>query len=102
MQHVRKILITGVLFFCVCIMGITASAVTTPQSTEQLVENSSDVIRGRVVSQISQWNETHTIIYTDVTIEITEIVFGSVTKGATISVYVPELSIPQSLKTGKR
>ena len=89
MQHVRKILITGVLFFCVCIMGITASAVTTPQSTEQLVENSSDVIRGRVVSQISQWNETHTIIYTDVTIEITEIVFGSVTKGATISVYVP-------------
>ncbi|MCH7948120.1 MAG: hypothetical protein IIC66_10020 [candidate division Zixibacteria bacterium] len=89
MHNFLKLIITGVLFFCVCILGITANAATIPQSTEQLVENSSDVIRGRVISQISQWNETHTTIYTDVTIEITEIVFGSVTKGATISVYVP-------------
>lgn len=89
MQHVRKLLITGVLFFCVCILGLTANAVTIPQSTQQLVENSSDVIRGKVISQISQWDETHTYIYTDVTIEITEIVFGFVTKGATISVYIP-------------
>ena len=89
MYHVRKIVITGVLFFCVCILGITANAATIPQSTEQLVENSSDVIRGRVISQISLWNETHTMIYTDVTIEITEILLGSVAEGATISVYVP-------------
>ena len=89
MHHLRKIIITGVLFFCVCILGITASAVTTPQSTEQLVENSSDVIRGRVISQISKWDETHVLIYTAVTIEITEIVLGSATKGATILVYVP-------------
>jgi len=89
MQHVQKILITGVLFFYVCILGLTANAVTTPQSTEQLVENSSDVIRGKVLSQISQWDETHTYIYTDVSIEITEIVLGSVTKGTTISVYIP-------------
>lgn len=89
MHHVRKIVITGVLFFCVCILGITANAATTPQSTEQLVENSSDVIRGRVISQISQWDETHVVIYTEVTIKIAEVVLGSVAKGATISVYVP-------------
>lgn len=89
MHHVRKIVITGVLFFCVCILGITANAATTPQSTEQLVENSSDVIRGRVISQISQWDETHVVIYTELTIKITEVVLGSVAKGATISVYVP-------------
>ncbi len=88
MHHVRKIIITGV-FFCVCILGITANAATTPQSTEQLVENSSDVIRGRVISQISQWDETHVVIYTELTIKITEVVLGSVAKGATISVYVP-------------
>ena len=89
MHHVRNIIISGVLFFCFCILGLTVNAVTTPQSTEQLVENSSDVIRGKVLSQISHWNETHTSIYTEVTIEITEIVLGSVTKGATISVYIP-------------
>ena len=89
MHHVKKITIIGVLFFCVCLAGITADAVTIPQSTQQLVENSSDVIRGKVISRISQWNETHTSIYTEVTIEITEIVLGSVTKGATISVYIP-------------
>lgn len=89
MHHVRKIIITGVLFFCVCILGITANAATIPQSTEQLVENSSDVIRGRVISQISQWDETHVVIYTEVTIKIAEVVLGSVAKGATISVYVP-------------
>ena len=89
MHNFLKLIITGVLFFCVCILGITANAATIPQSTEQLVENSSDVIRGRVISQISLWNETHTMIYTDVTIEITETLLGSVAKGATISVYIP-------------
>ncbi len=89
MHHAPKMIITIVLSFCLCILGITAKAVTIPQSTEQLVENSSDVIRGKVLSQISQWDETHTYIYTAVSIEITEILLGSATKGATISVYVP-------------
>jgi len=89
MHSIQKSIIIGVLFSCVCISGITTNAATTPQSTEQLVENSSDVIRGRVISQISLWNETHTMIYTDVTIEITEILLGSVAEGATISVYIP-------------
>jgi len=89
MRSIQKSIIIGVLFFCVCILGITINAATTPQSTEQLVENSSDVIRGKVISQISQWDETHAVIYTEVTIEITEIVLGTVTKGAAISVYVP-------------
>ena len=89
MHNFLKLIITGVLFFCVCILGITANAATTPQSTEQLVENSSDVIRGKVISQISQWDDTHSVIYTEVMIEITEIVLGSVARGATILVYVP-------------
>ena len=89
MQNIRIKMFLGVLFFCVCLAGITADAVIIPQSTVQLIENSSDVVRGKVISQNSQWNETHTSIYTEVTIEITEIVLGSVTKGAAISVYVP-------------
>ncbi len=89
MQKVCSILSLGVLAVCVCILGTTAMAVVVPQSTEQLVENSSDVIRGKVVTQSSQWDDTHTLIYTEVTIEISEIVLGSAEKGATISVYVP-------------
>lgn len=89
MRSIQKSIIIGVLFFGGCIIGSTADAITIPQSTEQLVENSSDVIRGKVISQISQWDDTHSVIYTEVTIEITEIVLGSVARGATISVYVP-------------
>ena len=89
MHHAPKMIITIVLSFCLCILGITAKAVTIPQSTEQLVENSSDVIRGRVVSQLSQWDEDHTLIFTEVTIDISEIVIGSMTKGTAVVIYVP-------------
>ena len=73
-----------VVSFCSSVL-----AVAVPQTTEQLVSNSSDVIRGNVLSQKSQWDENHTVIYTEVRIEITEVVLGSVEKGKTILVYVP-------------
>ena len=89
MQKVNSMFLLGVLAVCVCILGTTAMAVVVPQSTEQLVENSSDVIRGKVVTQSSQWDDAHTLIYTEVIIDITEILLGSMEQGATVTVYVP-------------
>lgn len=73
----------------ICSLFSSAYAVAIPQTTGQLVGNSSDVIRGKVVSTKSQWDDAHTVIFTTVAIEVSDIVFGSIEKGHTVSVYVP-------------
>lgn len=64
-------------------------AVSVPQTTEQLVKNSSDVIRGKVVSQQSQWDDPHQTIFTEVIIEISDVVIGSLEKARSVSVLIP-------------
>jgi len=79
----------GTLVALLCSLMGSAVAVTVPQTTEQLVGNSSDAVRGTVASVRSQWDDNHTMIYTVVTIDVSEIVLGSIEKGRAISVYVP-------------
>jgi len=83
------LLLAGALALLLCSFTSSALAVAIPQTTEQLVGNSSDVIRGTVVSVKSQWDAAHTIIFTEVKVEVTEVVFGSINKGGAISIYVP-------------
>lgn len=78
-----------ILALLVCTLAGSASAVKIEQTTGQLVGNSSDVIRGKVTGVLSRWDDAHTIIFTEVTIDVGEIVLGSIEKGRTISVYVP-------------
>lgn len=84
----------NLLAFCtlallLCSFTGSAFAVKIEQTTEQLVNNSSDVIRGKVVSTEAQWDDAHTVIFTEVSITVDELVLGSIEKGRTISVYVP-------------
>ena len=83
------LLLAGALALLVCSFGSSAFAVAIPQTTEQLVGNSSDVIRGKVVSQESQWDESHSIIYTVVSIEVNDVVSGSLAKSGIVSVVIP-------------
>ena len=82
-----------ILSFALTMLLVTVcgslSAITVPQTTEQLVENSSDVIRGNVISQKSQWDESHSTIYTEIEIEVSEVVIGSIEEGRTVTVFVP-------------
>lgn len=83
------LMLAGALALLACSFGSLAFALTIPQTTEQLVGNSSDVIRGKVVSQKSQWDNSHSIIYTAVSIEVKEVVSGSLAKSSIVSVIVP-------------
>jgi len=83
------LVLTGTLGLLYCSFSSSALAVAIPQTTKQLVNNSSDVIRGKVTSTASRWNDAHTGIFTEVEIDISDIVLGSIEKGRTISVYVP-------------
>ena len=78
-----------ILALLVCTLAGSASAVKVEQTTGQLVGNSSDVIRGNVLSAVSKWDEAHTTIFTEVEVEVSELVLGSIDKGRTIRIYVP-------------
>ncbi|MGH8016272.1 MAG: hypothetical protein ACREBV_08790 [Candidatus Zixiibacteriota bacterium] len=77
------------LALLLCSLFSSAFAVKVEQTTAQLVNNSSDVIRGKVTGVVSKWDEPHTMIFTEVTINVSEIVLGSIEKGRTITIYVP-------------
>lgn len=51
-----------------------------PVSTQEKVNNSSLIIEGKVISQKSFWNTTHTMIYTSNEIEIYKIFKGTVSR----------------------
>jgi len=91
MLRVSKLVLTmaAALTLLVCAFSGLVLAATIPQTTEQLVHNSSDVVRGNVISQKSQWDETHRFIYTEIQVKVTETVRGSLPKEGTIRVYAP-------------
>lgn len=81
--------VLSILALLICSLASSSLAVKIEQTTEQLVGNSSDVIRGKVVSAVSKWDDAHTIIFTEVEVEISELILGSIEKGRLISIYVP-------------
>ncbi|HEX2897408.1 MAG TPA: hypothetical protein VHP63_05085 [candidate division Zixibacteria bacterium] len=78
-----------ILALLICSLAGSVSAVKSEQTTAQLVGNSSEVIRGKVLSAVSKWDDAHTIIFTEVEVEVSDLVLGSIEKGRRISIYVP-------------
>jgi len=79
------VLALGLMFFGV----LSAAAVTIPQSIESMTKESSDVVRGVVLSQQSQWNADHDYIYTTVKIRVAEAVKGSLAADREIEIFTP-------------
>ena len=77
------------LALLICFLTSSVLGIKIPQSTAELVNNSSDVIRGKVTSVHSKWDEAHTIIFTEVTVDVSEIVLGSIEQGKGVTIYVP-------------
>jgi hypothetical protein len=68
-QFVIAFLLT--LFLFLAELGIARASVTT-MGLEQLVQASTDIVRGHVASQESRWNETNTQIVTWTTVAVEE------------------------------
>ncbi len=69
-------------------LGCVAPAQATSMvsmSMEQLTQASSDIVQARVVSQVSQWNATHTRIETITTLDVSQTLKGN--SGSTIQVH---------------
>ena len=57
--------------------ALSAVAVVVPQSIETLTRESSDIVRGTVLSQQSQWDPSHQYIYTAIKVKVAEAVKGA-------------------------
>ena len=67
-------------------VGISRARATTmiSMSMEQLTQASSDIVQGRVVNQVSEWNATHTQIVTITTFEVSQTFKGNA--GSTVQI----------------
>ena len=66
------------LFLAVVLAAVSAQATTLIRlSLEQLSQASSEVVRGRAVSQETRWNNSHTQIVTLTTVEVEQTLKGS-------------------------
>lgn len=78
-----------------CVTGITLQvaqlghAAAVPQTTAELTANSSDVVRGEVLSLESQWNDDETFIFTIVTLRVDERYKGNVGIHSEVTILVP-------------
>ena len=82
-------ILSATILVSVFVFAATVLPATVPQTTEQLVGNSSDVVRGNVLSQKSQWDSSHQLIYTEIIVEVSDVIIGSIEKGRSISIFVP-------------
>ncbi len=86
LRTARSVMLTlGLLLLGV----LPAAAVTVPQSIESMTKESSDIVRGTVVSQQSQWNADHDYIYTTVKVRVAEAVKGSLAADRVIEIFTP-------------
>jgi hypothetical protein len=69
----------------ICLMALPASATSLVRlSLDQLTEASSAVVQGRVISQASRWNATHTEIITLTTVAVDQNVKGNTPSTVTV------------------
>ncbi len=59
------------------------------QTIEQLSGNSNQIVRGDVIDMQSQWNSSHTIIYTTVVVRVSETLKGNLKIAEELTVFVP-------------
>ena len=72
----RKYYGIGLLILFSLFMGLGAFGIMLEYNLERLVQESTDIVSGKVIGKICHWNETKTAIYTDVTIRIDKAVKG--------------------------
>ncbi len=90
MQKVLKLLTMLALFLFVVLGTMQmVSAVAIQQTLKQLVDNSSDIVRGSVMEKESFWNEDKNYIFTRVTLQVEETLKGSQTVPSKVSVIIP-------------
>ncbi len=65
------------LLLLFCGIYVSASAQTFQSKIKMLTEKSDVILTGKVVKQKSNWNHSKTKIYTNVTIEVNEVIKGS-------------------------
>ena len=76
-------------FVCSLWLSSMSFSSMTPQSVDELTANSSHIMRGEVLSVVSQWNADQTSIYTKVTVAIAEMYKGSGITPPTATILVP-------------
>lgn len=77
----------GALLMLLFLTGNTHSFMI-PQTVERLAVSSTEIIRATVQAKESYWNETHSTIYTYVTLRVLEPYKGALTVDSTISVRI--------------
>ncbi len=69
--HLRRKVSACCAVLCLIFCCVGASyGIMIPQTIDQLVANSTDIVSGTVVDQQAQWNPTHEYIYTTVMLQI--------------------------------
>ena len=66
-----------ILFIVVSLFPGLASTAMINMNMEQLTAEADTIVMGTVIKQESAWNTEHTAIYTDVTVEVEEVIKGS-------------------------
>ncbi len=89
MSRVQFRMMPGLVCLLAFLVGSAVMAVIIPQSVDQLTANSTDIVRGTVVSQESAWNGDRTFISTTVTIEIADIYKGGLNTTTEVTVSTP-------------
>lgn len=85
----RRVVCLGcaLLLALVASSGVLRASVSVPVEMKALVGDASDIVRGRVVSLESRWNADHTLIETEVRLEVSERLKGEA--GAELTFTVP-------------
>lgn len=73
--------IAGLIFSCCLLAFLTGHTQGLyPVSTEQKIANSTLIVEGKVVGKKSQWNSSHSMIFTTNTVEVYKVFKGSLQK----------------------
>ena len=68
---------------------LTAHAAMIPQSLDELTANSTHIIRGQVTSVQSMWDDSHSTIFTEVKVTVTQTYKSTSELAQTITIRVP-------------
>jgi len=88
MQGVIRVVQSAILGLILLLLGaLSVAAVTIPQSIESMTKESSDVVRGVVMSQQSQWDANHQYIFTTVKVQVAEAIKGTLAVERQIEIF---------------
>jgi hypothetical protein len=81
------------LLLCLAVIGVglvlPAKGAMIEQTLAQLTAKATDIISGEIIAKESQWNQDSTFIFTTVSIQVNELLKGSLAVPSTVEVLVP-------------